>query len=1350
MKNLSKMKLTAFSVGLALSCLCASAQSYTVTSPSAAKYTWATIASGSNMRSMALSSNNAYFVNAYNKRLVKGDKTTLKTAVVFTEESVNYDYKLCSDDAGNVVIGYGGTSATSGTNKLRILPASPTAWDDSGAADIDLTGYMWNRADIVTASGDLLGGEGTLFIWPEGSTCFYRLIVNKGAVTTVQEVQANATATNVAYARPERRTDYATRSVTQYNQRVLTQAANPSYIYEWEIAPDGSVVNGPVTISAAAVPLGAQRLTVGDVDYDHKSFYIWCASQFNDDGDKLKNCRIVVMNANRTKVTYTEETYDTDYEMVADRGLWFDCQFNPGRTGIQVWGIVPGHKAFLYNFTMAVDKPANFTGSVEVNTDQSCLNRQDAYLSWDNPDGAPVRLYRKRSTDSSWSVVYAGTGCDYIDTNITGSAKITSSTTITTSSYKICYLTGEGTDYTSTTDFKECDFSSTVKLTPKFLPSAPQFIDDGKRNYDGFAKTQMIWTNTYGFKPDTYNIYRDGYLIAENVEVTNYIDRLVPEGTHTYVIESCYDKKPNEHAQSEEWVVKVAKRDKANELYGIEECYNYLIGDADEKDNKNYILTNSRIPMFYDQNLYRQAVYYQGYWFVAMRENDLTYTNGSQNYGATSEYGAIVRIRADKFDENGKSLITSAQDLRGSAKIMYKFQKCANVGIAVDDAGNFFIRKGTSTSIYEFSTTLTQGTLIKFKDPLEDPDSEKPLELATVSKEVTLDLSALKLSSLPIDEDWKKVGRCDYFSMTGKVFSAAGGYLYLAPTYSMNVYKVFIQNGAYVSHEVYTHKKADYYSEFNPYGSAENYAFKIDGRDDIIHSLRSQGIMEVDYTNKSSEWVYRTFSRINNAGGISKWFNNDLLLITPQAAKSKNIGDFTIARGTPHDPTVPKANSAAEVGITYSDMTPIISVAQESTSANVEYTNGIWFGVEPEIDADGNETALYIYVYVPAIRMAKYRLYPYNDLPVPDVNMSVDIHYDYDNDGNAIDILGFKGTASWEKINFGDETTDYTINEYVLRFLDGEQKQIGGEYRFDSNGNPSNTNAANLANAAAAIKKVGMKDESTDKSNTIEAVIYNLDAQPYTAELTLECINNTTQVVSSSEPVVALAETDYDPYDPEGTVNVVKENNIWQREDGTWHRNFRLDIDFDKPDNCIDDVDTEPVTYYELYYQRTASEDWQRITWMYIANGDGTWTCVDPDNIEGTEAIVEGTFDFENGKNQEGDNKVVVRVWWQPEVTAEGELVDSKDDPYNFTYMVRARYAARAVNKSIQKDGDGIMVTTPGGTTGVKDVDCQDCQEEGPATYYDLQGRRVLDPTCRHIYIKVQNGHATKEIPTNN
>jgi hypothetical protein len=77
------------------------------------------------------------------------------------------------------------------------------------------------------------------------------------------------------------------------------------------------------------------------------------------------------------------------------------------------------------------------------------------------------------------------------------------------------------------------------------------------------------------------------------------------------------------------------------------------------------------------------------------------------------------------------------------------------------------------------------------------------------------------------------------------------------------------------------------------------------------------------------------------------------------------------------------------------------------------------------------------------------------------------------------------------------------------------------------------------------------------------------------------------------------------------------------------------------------------------------------------------------------------------------DKTAVVTKWYQPEVTADGTLVDPLDNPDDWTYEVVAKYAAYAANQSIAKDAEGELETMSGIVTGVTSVEVDDPYGEG-------------------------------------
>lgn len=897
---------------------------------------------------------------------------------------------------------------------------------------------------------------------------------------------------------------------------------------------------------------------------------------------------------------------------------------------VRIYQYVPGQVAAQYTFALSdpITAPTNASVSVKKDLDVNQPGRQDAVLTWNEVSGAASYTVERKSGDS-WTAIAIGlTECTHTI------ADLKSETT-----YRVKAVDGSGDEGVPSVE---------LTAVPEFIPHIPEWEED-IRVYEGRSRTQLLWKHTYGIEPDAYDIFRNGSLIASDILVLNYVDTEVPAGSARYLIKSVYYtdaenkvRRP-ESAVSAEKVAEISERNPADELYGITEVYDYPI------TSESPFASEGDLPAFTDQNIYRQGAYYNGHWYLAQKWN-----SEHANFAAATE-GGIVCIDADA---------ASAEAMASSAKKVYTLDRGANVGIAVDDKGTFFVRTAPSGQ-YGYAGAMTKGVFLKFND-----------DLTNAASSTEVDFSSLGLPH-----------RTDYVSMKGDLLGESGGTLYLAPSYGgsadgRTAWTIDFKNGAIADHKTFNSHTADLTR-----GGAENYVFPLDSRDDFIHQVRSVGYFNVDPSTSTANTLYTKNSRINNSGGISLWFNRDLFIITPQASSSKNSGDFIVVTGKPDPDKLgdgTKVQNAADVLLTGEDVIPLLQVKQKEYAGVATNSNGVWFGVEP------NETNKYfdLYVYVPAVRFAKYRIYPYADLIAPELSMDVAIQYSREGE-NPIDITSFKGTARWKKITYSG---DYEFKLYDLQIsVDGNAIE---RHYINADGKECDADGNLMTDGI----QCGVDGDYFTYS------IDNLDSRVYTAVLKAVFVKTNDKSWSqTSEPVFASDNTDYTPDAPKGTVRVIKETNTWtdRDDDSVTRRNYRVDIDFNAP--AFDRLDPQPVSYYEIWYHKpgeAAGTYTHKLSDLNVMNGTAK-------DLRGQDRVA-GTYDFTNSRHQvvagQGDNAVCC-YFHQPEVDASsGNLLDENEDPAKWTFIVRAKYAADAQNKNIAKDSDTEMSPVDGGTTGILEV----------------------------------------------
>lgn len=1206
-------------------------------------------------RSMAVSAGRVYTVNHTEKNVYYTDgngwKTIDKTGIPSGVE-IGVSPLIASDDDGNLIIPVSPAfpaSTTVNDAKFIILESGATS-----VANVIKDNGQWRyftipantisdngRIDFISASGQVRTNGGWIYFYPPNGSNASKLVRvwgTWGGYKDKKDVMSGgpSIATGAFGAYPK-----AVKG-SGSTELLLQTGGNSNKVALYSMEAGGKSLN-----LIADAPYASNLLSGTLIRRDDdRRFYVYAA--YENSGYNVSKTMIKVKNA----ATGSEASLDLNLGSWSGAafgaGMWVDAEFADDNT-IYVYCYMPGKGAWKYKVNLklaaqAPAAPANAAATIVTQTSGQ-PGRQDAVLSWDAVDGAASYTVERKYGDS-WAVIATGlTDCAYTDYDITLSFI-----------YRVKAVSAAGI---------ESDPSAELRCDPRFIPHAPEWED--LRVYDGYAKLQMLWKWTYGYRPDAYDILRDGEVIAKDIPVLNFIDRYIPTGNRKYEIASVYYKESGkqasgrrpETARSSIKVADVLPRNHANELYGITELYNYEITPGSP------LATSAALPDFDDQNLYRQAAFYKGRWYIAQRQDNSDYAGSSS--------GGIVCIDANAG---------SAEAIAASAKKIYTIGKGSNVGIAVDDHGTFFIRDGAEGQ-YEFVKPVTSGRLLRFNDDL------------SVAVDKVIDLSGVA------DGGAKMTFRSDYYSVKGDALNGDAK-LYLAPSQGgslgstgRNAWIIDINKGNLSASKVYdSHVEGD--------GGVENYIFPLDGRDDVLHLVRSNGFYRFTPGSDNSAKLYHTYSRTNNAGGTSLWFNNHLLIITPQSQQSKNIGGFLVATGTPDpDKLAPghtKAADPKDVIIDYEHIIPVVSVAQEKSDLiEAQNSNGLWFGLEPFYNDNGEPSHVDIYLYIPGLRVAKYRLYPFINLPVTEVEMNVDIQYEEDEHGNNIDITSFKGTATWPAIQFQG---DYTLSRYNLQFLN-LRNEVLEEHFFDTTGREVDADGNPVVSPRSVPAVVGYSDDGAPVNFSYS--LDHLDSHEYQAKVTATYKSANDDRSWVSEPSVASDMTDYEPDAPLGQVKVIKESNVWsdKTDNSIMRRNYRIDIDFNAPEFNSTGV-PYPVTYYELWYRKpgdAAGTFPNRLEDLAVMNGDSK-------AIE-HQSVVPGTFDFNDSKRQivKGQGiPVVCCHFHQPQVDSTGALLDSDEDPVNWNFVVRAKYAARARNTAIAKDRETEMVPTSGGTTGVDDI----------------------------------------------
>ncbi len=960
---------------------------------------------------------------------------------------------------------------------------------------------------------------------------------------------------------------------------------------------------------------------------------------------------------------------------------------------------------------VAVNASGETASSQATAVYQSLLNRpvasvelldngttKDAIISWDAVEDAVSYTIEKSADGTTWSALASGlTTLAYTDAGVQA---------VTSAFYRVYAVDADGVRSAA---------SNVVSVWPSFDPYQPTITG---QTWNGHSKVELSWKIPTENKPDGYNVYCDGVMIASGVEISHYVHYSVPAGNHEYYIESVYDDKPGVKGQSNTLIIGVDPRAVGNVMYRIEEQYNYPIAGTFAEQT---IFSN-----FDGQDFYRQGKLFQEddhtwSWYISQR-TDGNGTNAS-GYESKVDQGGVVRFKADAG---------SLSAMAGSGEKILTYKANASVGMAMDQQGNIFVRDFTDVpkaytkttgatfeqnqpSEYVYSDHFIKGLVFKryaggvYKDYAFTGyksgnwtehtaySGSNPGELGTDYKEVVLnDLGIF-------------YNRADYYAAEGNIFDGDGS-IYIATcnneqipdsyAKNKNYYRLAIRNG------VYTPAQNMVIPPTQEKFGTENFFFPIlpnmdDARNDYIAQARSSAYVNVNNDGSKRQTIYSTTSRVHNAGGTTAWFNGDMFLITPEFMGSKNTGDFYVAKAVKDD--LSKVDHPGDAVFSESTMVPIASVSYEKKEdVPAMNANAVWFGCVPHEGVVGaaeegnvfNDTYLDIYQYIPGVRFAKYRLTPYLEILNPSVTMVVDV----ETDPEATTITNFVGKAAWKELSYPGEdfklkyfhvniTKEGSATPLMTFYVRQQENASGGHDHIicDADGNAIESDIEIFSETRDECDDDGILRAREWSYVLLDGKKYDIaDAQDcvISVRATFEKVNEVATTLDSDYSQ-AIDQASYEPEIPTGSVIIDQEGVPFQMRDqwtpfpdGTkpngedgywsykWHVNYRVDIDFDKVTATSELGVKLPVSHYEIYYVpkgssiEEISEPVMNFTLIGTdENGNMTPTAI-------TDGKIPGTYNFE-GKNYaiplgEGDGTSrlqpsVLSFYFQPEVDVTSE-----------------------------------------------------------------------------------------------
>lgn len=817
-------------------------------------------------------------------------------------------------------------------------------------------------------------------------------------------------------------------------------------------------------------------------------------------------------------------------------------------------------------------------------------------------------------------------------------------------------------------------------------------------------------------------------------------------------------------------------------------------------DTIDYPYGNFHVP-----TAYKQAAFCNGIWYVAQATSSVTgyvpdgYSFTTQTYirtnpGSTeswsdgrpmiaNSHGGILMFKAYTENDIKAGVYTVGANSDGyrigGPNFGTYIDHNTNTGIAVDDEGTIFFKgKNSNFANYtDYSYQRNQNFLYFLQNGVIHTKDGNTYPIDFVSNGV--DFRRYENGSV-YSYTGAVSGRTDYYCMKGKLVTDGYAYLYIAPSSNSDVFvvKLTLADGSVKAEIVkqYSDPVAGYEA------NNENYAFPVivneittdaNGKKTItdtdllpgefMYQLRSRYYVSMNTTDGAKEALtYSTTSRVNSAGGCTLQFNGELFLITPMGQYSINAGNFYV--GIAH-----REPGQATKDADLSHIIPAQFYYQDLASTGAySDANGIWLHAEvptasdelakwdelgelamkiarDEIDKDldGLADYAYIYMFVPGIRFAKYRLAPTSIFPPTPVEINIEPQYGSlagnETDGTKEDIKQYDAVATWTEVtNYGDTGDDgniyYDIESYTLQIKDATT----GEYITLNNGTTSLTVDMNTTvfNADGTTSIEGLTYVTTnDGYKQFTYSVPDVDAldddgtqHQFVAEVVVGYTGtqagvNDNQKVSSEkldhennagfEAVAPTAEVNTTSTAPQGNDPVNNEPyNQWadwngdgvkDNNDGYWMV-YDVTIDIDEPET------DEPVSYYvvEIDKDGDGTPD-ETVT----VTEDGIYSLSSgepfggyPENGNAGQGMVPGTYGFADPDVEE--SVISFTLWdyvggtdFNPEKgEPRDDVTDGQNKPGDWTYTVTAVYAGG--NEKITQKASNPAETSYDGTTAVE------------------------------------------------
>ena len=819
--------------------------------------------------------------------------------------------------------------------------------------------------------------------------------------------------------------------------------------------------------------------------------------------------------------------------------------------------------------------------------------------------------------------------------------------------------------------------SNTVTPT---AAKAPHFTS--VTTYPGRRTVALSWelANSYNFT--RYELYRDGIKILNNYQSGSYIDTDLPDGTYTYVVVAYFTEGGNTYATRSTSVSATIQYKEDVTSYILDTVYDYPImtqaeweaaGSPADACLATNNFANARTPVGGGApgDAFRQAQFYDGKWYLArLTACDLnpipggywqTPSGTDKSIWTNTWMGGAYVISADNATIK---TIGNADGLQSTGCSWYGLE---NQFIALDDDG-VIIRRSTQSDLGK-EGSFYRPTKYLFSNGVGET------EVITYGGKSFLELSKDGNST---DQHY----RTHYISAGGSI-KGGTGYALLAMNKSADLYRVsFNTNGKVkdvtkftpnLEGMVYPSGK-DAGKPVNPWGSTENYAFPVAGRNGaFIQTVRGIGTWYVDPSGNYT-LMYTDMADVSQCGGVTFKYNNEFFVLHNSTVRSNNPGYFRIdiaqhKNGETADNVVPsKDNLIPCVG----------NKLDETAQFEAGNSNGSWYGAEYNAADD----CIYIYQYVPGIRFAKYRLSKRDQYP--DVPPTLDITTGY-NGEDKTDITRFDSKITWRRPGTDHE---YGMSEGANIKVDHYEVTLRDR---DNNVVKTWDNIADVADA----NHVFTLEYKPDYDPSVGSNDKVLNSQKYIAEIVPVYKRNNTDIIRGASNF-AVDNNDY-------PAAIGEANAYIYSGDGAAAGLYRVDLDFDRATAANSD---EPVSYFLVEYSTDGGATFNTLNKFNLLKQGEDYHHYP---VEVTNGQVPGNYKFgvsdtyKFGIDTPGEKGYALRE--KANHATEHKCVlyyYTNVNPSDFKYRITAVYAS--TNARIRKTASTNAENVIGGTTGIGDA----------------------------------------------